>query len=54
MKKRGRPTLPDSEKQKYLRVAVYPRTHERIKNNAKREKLAIVDYLDKKIKEPRV
>lgn len=44
-KKLGRPALPDDQKQKYQRVALYPETHAKAKKLAGTEKL--IDWFDR-------
>lgn len=42
----GRPKMAEHEKQRYSRIAAYPRTHERIKRLAKEAGVEIIVYLD--------
>lgn len=42
----GRPKMPQDEKQKYSRLAVYPETHERIKALAKAKGVNIIDWIE--------
>lgn len=47
IKKQGRPPLPKSLRKTYQRLAVYPPTYKRIRDNAKAEGESIVDYIEK-------
>lgn len=47
-KKVGRPKLPDSEKQKYQRLAVYPHTHAKLLRLKKRAgDKYLIDYVER-------
>ena len=50
-KKVGRPKLPEDQKQKYQRVALYPQTHKRIKRHSKKENKNIIDWMEDYIPE---
>lgn len=45
-KKQGRPPIPKKDRVVYKRPAVYPKTHERIQNNAKAKNIRIIDYIE--------
>ncbi len=42
----GQPKKPDELKAKYERMAVLPDTYKRIKKNAKKKKMKIVNYIE--------
>lgn len=42
----GRPKLPDSEKQKYQRLAVFPETHQVIKEMANESESYLIDWFE--------
>lgn len=48
-KRVGRPPLPQGEKIVYQRIAVYPKTYKRIKQNSQNESKTIATYLEEVI-----
>lgn len=42
----GRPKLPVDQKQRYQRVALYPKTYDRIKRLAAEEDERIIDWVE--------
>lgn len=45
-KRQGRPPMPKALRKTYQRLAVYPPTYKRIKDNAKAAKMTVVDYIE--------
>lgn len=46
----GRPKLPEHERQKYQRVALYPETHALAKKLAETDKKNLIDWLDELVR----
>lgn len=45
-KRQGRPPMPKALRKTYQRLAVYPPTYKRIKDNAKEAGMTVVDYVE--------
>lgn len=45
-RKKGRPSIPKEEHQKYQRIAILPNTYKNIKKITKKEKVEIIYWLD--------
>ena len=49
-KKLGRPKLPENQRQKYQRVALYPETHAAAKTLAAKDGKRLIDWFDDLVK----